>query len=141
MVFATRTIQSTRSRMAQGSPAWVSSRQSAVLPLDNQAQSIRLGLVSFQTSVLSILVVNMKSVLVSHRSVRSGLVPSALLATLACTAYTPLQLGQAAAGYNVRVTLSDQGAVDLTPKIGARAVQLEGTLREASDSSVLLTVR
>ena len=83
----------------------------------------------------------MKAVFVSHRSTRNGIVLTALLATIACTAYTPLQLSQAAAGYNVRVTLSDQGAVDLTPKIGARAVQLEGTLREASDSSILLTVR
>src|SRR4051812_22223546 len=83
----------------------------------------------------------MKTVLVSHRSMRNGIVLTALLTTIACTAYSPLQLGQAAPGYNVRVTLSDQGAVDLTPKIGARAVQLEGTLREASDSSILLTVR
>src|SRR4051794_991397 len=118
MVFATRTIRRTQSRMAQGSPAWVSSRHAAALPLDNQAQSIRLGLVSFQASALSILVVNMKTVLVSHRSMRNGIVLTALLTTIACTAYTPLQLGQAAPGYNVRVTLSDQGAVDLTPKIG-----------------------
>jgi hypothetical protein len=83
----------------------------------------------------------MKSVFVSHRNTRNRLVVTSLVATIGCTAYTPLQLGQAAAGYDVRVTLSDQGAVDLTPKIGARAVQLEGTLRQASDSSILLSVR
>jgi hypothetical protein len=83
----------------------------------------------------------MNCVFVSHRSMRICLLVASLLATTACTAYTPLQLGQAAPGYNVRVTLSDQGAVDLTPKIGARAVQLEGTLRQASDSSILLSVR
>jgi hypothetical protein len=63
------------------------------------------------------------------------------LATMGCTAYTPLRLGDAAAGYDVRVTLSDQGAVDLTPRIGARARQLEGTLRQASDSAMLLSVK
>jgi hypothetical protein len=63
------------------------------------------------------------------------------LGAIGCTAYTPLQFGQSAAGYNVRVTLSDQGAVDLTPKIGARARQLEGTLKQASDSSIVLSVR
>jgi hypothetical protein len=83
----------------------------------------------------------MKAFFVSHRSTRNRFALTSLLATVACTAYTPLQLSEAAAGYNVRVTLSDQGAVDLTPKIGARAVQLEGTLRQASDSSVLLSVR
>jgi hypothetical protein len=82
-----------------------------------------------------------KPVLVGQRTIRSSLLLTSLSAAIACTAYTPLQLGQAAAGYNVRVTLSDQGAVDLTPRIGARAVQLEGTLHEASDSSILLTVR
>jgi hypothetical protein len=64
-----------------------------------------------------------------------------LLGATGCTAYTPLQLGQSSPGYNVRVTLSDQGAVDLTPKIGARARQLEGTLRQTSDSSIVLSVK
>jgi hypothetical protein len=44
-------------------------------------------------------------------------------------------------GYIVRVSLSDQGAVDLAPKIGARARQLEGTLTEASDSILVMSVR
>jgi hypothetical protein len=83
----------------------------------------------------------MKSVFVGNRSMRARVGVISLLTTIGCTAYTPIQLGQAAAGYNVRVTLSDQGEIDLTPKIGARARQLEGTLREASDSSILLSVR
>jgi hypothetical protein len=44
-------------------------------------------------------------------------------------------------GYNVRVSLSDQGAVDLAPKIGPRARQLEGTLTQASNSTIVVTVR
>ena len=48
--------------------------------------------------------------------------------------------GRHAPGYNVRVSLADQGAVDLAPKIGARARQLEGTLTQASDSMIVMSV-
>jgi hypothetical protein len=65
----------------------------------------------------------------------------AALATAACTSYTPLRLAEVSPGYNVRVSLSDQGAVDLAPKIGARARRLEGTLKGASDSSIIMSVR
>jgi hypothetical protein len=83
----------------------------------------------------------MKPGLVSHRSNCFYFVMGMLPAAIGCTAYTPLQLGQSAPGYNVRVTLSDQGAVDLTPRIGARARQLEGTLRQTSDSAIVVSVR
>jgi hypothetical protein len=83
----------------------------------------------------------MKFGLVSSRGSRAFLMVGLLPAAFGCTAYSPLQLAQAAPGYNVRVTLSDQGAMDLTPKIGARARQLEGTLKQASDSSIVLSVR
>jgi hypothetical protein len=64
-----------------------------------------------------------------------------ILAVSACTSYTPLRVADMSPGYNVRVGLSDQGAVDLAPKIGARARQLEGTLTQASDSAILMSVR
>ena len=82
----------------------------------------------------------MKPGFVSHRSSRLYFIMG-VLAAVGCTAYTPLQPGQSAPGYNVRVTLSDQGAVDLTPRIGARARQLEGTLRQTSDSAIVVSVR
>jgi hypothetical protein len=65
---------------------------------------------------------------------------AALLLIPACTVYTPVQLGQAVAGYDVRVTLSDAGSLDLVPKIGGHARSLEGQLKQASDSSILLSV-
>lgn len=64
-----------------------------------------------------------------------------ILAVAACTSYTPLRVADMSPGYNVRVGLSDQGAVDLAPKIGARARQLEGTLTQASDSMIVMSVR
>jgi hypothetical protein len=73
--------------------------------------------------------------------VRAQLILMSLLAVSGCTSYTPLQLGQATPGYDVRVTLSDQGSVDLVPRIGARARQLEGAIRQASDSILVLSVR
>ncbi len=83
----------------------------------------------------------MKWKVVGNLNALGWVLPIGLFAPLACTAYTPLQIGQAMPGYSVRVTLSDQGAVDLAPKIGARARRLEGTLRQASDSAILLSVR
>ena len=70
-----------------------------------------------------------------------SLVSICILAVSACTTFTPLRAADMSPGYNVRVSLSDQGAVDLAPKIGARARQLEGTLTEASDSILVMSVR
>jgi hypothetical protein len=64
-----------------------------------------------------------------------------IVAMFACTSYTPLRMADMSPGYNVRVSLSDEGAVDLAPKIGARARQLEGTLMQASDSTIVMSVR
>jgi hypothetical protein len=65
---------------------------------------------------------------------------AAVAVIFGCTAYTPVQLGQAVPGYDVRVTLSDAGSLDLVPKIGGHARTLEGQLKQASDSSILLSV-
>ena len=48
---------------------------------------------------------------------------------------------EATPGNDVRLRLSDKGAVDLAPRIGLRARQLEGTLRQMSDSSMVVSVR
>jgi hypothetical protein len=66
---------------------------------------------------------------------------ASLLFTLACTVYTPIHGVEAVPGYDVRVTLTDNGAVDIAPKIGPRARQLEGTLKQMTDSSLLISVR
>jgi hypothetical protein len=84
---------------------------------------------------------NMKAV--SSRWVTTGkrLVALAVLLSLGCTVYTPLRGVDQSSGYDVRVTLSDQGALDLAPKIGPRGMQLEGTLKQMTDSSLLVAVR
>jgi hypothetical protein len=73
--------------------------------------------------------------------IRCSLISICIVATSACTSYTPLRMADMSPGYNVRVSLSDEGALDLAPKIGARARQLEGTLMQASDTTIVMSVR
>ena len=72
---------------------------------------------------------------------RKSVVAIAFLIIASCTAYTPVRGGEASPGYDVRVRLTDRGAVNLAPRIGPRARQLEGTLREMTDTSLVLSVR
>lgn len=60
---------------------------------------------------------------------------------VACTEYVPVT-GSVDAGTNpeVRVSLTDQGTVDVAPRLGLRAKRLQGTLTSMSDSAVALTV-
>ena len=60
---------------------------------------------------------------------------------VACTEYVPVT-GSVDAGTNpeVRVSLTDQGTVDVAPRLGLRAKRLQGALTAMSDSSVALTV-
>jgi hypothetical protein len=61
---------------------------------------------------------------------------------VACTEYMPLHgAADANAQPDVRITLTDQGQLDVAPRIGLRARQLEGTLQSMSDSSLALSVR
>jgi hypothetical protein len=83
----------------------------------------------------------MKKTTPIHKRVRTALLSAPLIMTASCTVYTPVRGVEAAPGYDVRLHLSDKGAVDLAPKIGPRARQLEGTLRQVTDSSMLVSVR
>jgi hypothetical protein len=61
---------------------------------------------------------------------------------VACTEYTPVRGPvDAATQPDVRVTLTDQGQLDVASRIGLRARQLEGTLQTMTDSSLSLSVR
>ena len=61
---------------------------------------------------------------------------------VACTEYIPVKgMVDAGPAPEVRVTLTDQGTVDVAPRLGLRAERLEGLLRGMSDSSLTLTVR
>jgi hypothetical protein len=84
---------------------------------------------------------SMKNIALTKNQVRTALVSVSFLATASCTAYTPIRGVEAAPGNNVRVRLSDKGAVDLSQRIGPRARQLEGTLKQVTDSSMVLSVR
>ena len=70
-----------------------------------------------------------------------SLISILILAAAGCTTYTPIRVADMSPGYSVRVSLSDQGAVDLAPNLGPRARQVEGTLTQASDTAILMSVR
>jgi hypothetical protein len=73
----------------------------------------------------------------------TGAVVAVLFANLlACTEYIPVRGAvDAASSPAVRVTLTDQGTVDVAPRIGLRASTLEGLVQSMTDSSLSLTVR
>jgi hypothetical protein len=83
----------------------------------------------------------MRAIPIAKDRVAKCLVSVCFLGMVSCTSYTPVRVGEAVPGYDVRIGLSDQGAADLIPKIGARARLLEGTLRQVTDSSLVLSVR
>jgi hypothetical protein len=62
-------------------------------------------------------------------------------ATASCTTYAPITGSEAVPGNAVRVRLTGRGAVNVAPRIGPRARQLEGTIKEMTDSSLVLSVR
>ena len=141
MASATRTILRTLRPMERAQRAWGSSNREVVLvgcpgPVDDDwARVVSSLLVSTFRDI------HMRLISFGDTRIRRSLSSICILAVSACTTYTPLRVADMAPGYNVRVSLSDQGAVDLAPKIGARARQLEGTLTQASDSIIVMSVR
>ena len=83
----------------------------------------------------------MKNIALMKNLVRTALVSVLFLTTASCAAYTPIRGIETAPGNNVRVHLSDKGVVDLVQSIGPRARQLEGTLKQVTDSSMVVSVR
>lgn len=83
----------------------------------------------------------MKNIALVNIRIRMALLSVSLLTMAACTAYTRIHGIEATPGYDVRVRLTDKGAVDLVPRIGPRARQLQGTLKQMSDTSMVVLVR
>ncbi|HMG00641.1 MAG TPA: hypothetical protein VK560_05305, partial [Gemmatimonadaceae bacterium] len=83
----------------------------------------------------------MKNITLIHKRVRAALLSAPFVMTVSCTVYTPVHGVEAVPGYDVRLRLTDRGAVDLAPRIGPRARTLEGTLRHVTDSSIVVSVR
>jgi hypothetical protein len=83
----------------------------------------------------------MKNITLIHKRVRTALLSAPFLVTASCTVYTPVRGVEEVPGHDVRLRLSDKGAVDLAPRIGPRARTLEGTLRQVTDSSMVVSVR
>ena len=72
-----------------------------------------------------------------------GVVALVLFANLlACTEYVPVRGSvEATANPQIRVTLTDQGTMDVAGRIGQRARKLEGVLEAMTDTSLTLSVR
>jgi hypothetical protein len=83
----------------------------------------------------------MKNTAIRHRRVRTALLSAPFLVTAACTVYAPVRGVEPVTGSDVRLRLNDKGVVDLAPRIGPRARTLEGTLRQVTDSSMVVSVR
>ncbi|HEX9607734.1 MAG TPA: hypothetical protein VF962_10920 [Gemmatimonadaceae bacterium] len=87
-----------------------------------------------------------KNSMKTHRAhmknqIRTAMISVSFLTIASCTSYTAIHGIETAPGNNVRVRLSDKGAVDLVQSIGPRARQLEGTLKQVTDSSMVVSVR
>jgi hypothetical protein len=77
-----------------------------------------------------------------RRAVTAGVVAVLFANLVACTEYIPVTgMVDAGPAPQVRVTLTDQGTVDVAPRLGLRAERIEGLLRGMSDSALTLTVR
>jgi hypothetical protein len=77
-----------------------------------------------------------------RRRFAAGIVLLLFANLVACTEYVPVRGSiDASAAHEVRVTLSDQGTIDVAPRLGQRVEQLEGVLQGMTDSTLSLTVR
>lgn len=75
------------------------------------------------------------------RRLTAGVAGMCFINLLACTEYTPVHgMVDPSTSAHVRVTLTEQGRMTVTPRIGQRAERVEGTLQSMTDSSLSLMV-
>lgn len=63
-----------------------------------------------------------------------------LLLTTGCATYTPLDRDTALSLGEARIELTDRGTLELSTRIGAGAVSLDGRLQTATDTSLTVTL-
>ena len=79
---------------------------------------------------------------ITRRRTVAALLSLSFFNLVACTSYVPVRGSlDTAAHQAVRVTLTDQGRMDVGPRLGLRATRLEGVLEAITDSSLTLSVR
>ena len=79
----------------------------------------------------------------SRRFVRAQLLRVLVSATVVgsgCYRYTPLDSPTAVTGMEVRLRLTDDGAVKLGPLVGNRVEYIDGTVVSAADTAVTISV-
>ncbi len=74
------------------------------------------------------------------RALASTLAAAALGLNAGCYTYNTFPVAESPPGGEVKVTLSEQGAAELTRFLGPRAMALEGHVVTRSDSAVTLSV-
>ena len=72
--------------------------------------------------------------------VRRAVAPAVVLLCAGCQVYTPISLSSQVAKDDIRLTLTDQGAVDLAKALGVGATQLEGHIDAVTDSTIVLRI-
>lgn len=72
--------------------------------------------------------------------VRKAIAPVVAVCCAGCQVYTPVTLASQAPAGNIRLTLTDQGAVNLAKALGGGATQLEGHVEGVTDSTIVIRV-
>lgn len=72
--------------------------------------------------------------------VRRAVAPAVALLCVGCQVYTPISLSSQAAKDDIRLTLTDQGGIDLARALGVGATQLEGHIDAVTDSTIVLRI-
>lgn len=75
-----------------------------------------------------------------HRLATLLLVPALLLPTAACYQHVPVDRPVPAPRTRVSAQLTDRGSLDLAPRIGNMIDRVEGSVVEASDSTLVLAM-
>jgi hypothetical protein len=74
------------------------------------------------------------------RLIRRSVLLSVLLASWACYDYHPITQTGASSGTEVRISLTDQGSINLAPLIGPQITKVDGTLTSVADTMLVVQV-
>jgi hypothetical protein len=70
----------------------------------------------------------------------AAMMAASTIATGACYRYTPIDATSPALGTEVRLRLTDQGAINMAPLVGNRIELVDGHISSVADTSVTLSV-
>jgi len=71
---------------------------------------------------------------------RRAVAPAVALLSVGCQVYTPVSLSSQLSNDDVRVTLTNDGTVNLARALGVGASQLEGHIDSVTDSTIVMRI-